>query len=220
MAELRGTPAAIHARDADLSQRRVVVCQPTASAVVLGSAQGAGTIDEDAARRRGLAVVRRRSGGGAVVVEPGRMLWIEVVVPAGDPVWEDDLGRSFLWLGRAWAAALKACGVTGAKVHTGAMRRTRWSPVLCFAGVGPGEVHVGGHKVVGLSQRRRREGAVYQCAVLLAWDPALHAALVRVEAPSEVDELVEALTAGAAPVPLGEAPLTASLLSALASVAP
>ena len=220
MAELRGTPAAIHSRDLDVTGRRVVVCQPTSAAVVLGSAQPTDSIDEDAARTRGLPVVRRRSGGGAVVVEPGHLLWAEVVVPAGDPMWEDDLGRSFLWLGRAWAEALERCGVAGAEVHTGPMERTRWSPALCFAGIGPGEVLVGGRKVVGLSQRRRREGAVYQCAVLLAWDPAVSAALVRVDTPAQTEEISRALTAAAASVPLEEATLASALLSALASVAP
>ena len=41
---------------------------------------------------------------------------------------------------------------------------------MCFAGVGPGEVLVGGRKVVGISQRRTRAGARFHCAALRAWD--------------------------------------------------
>jgi lipoate-protein ligase A len=101
-----------------------------------------------------------------------------VDLPAGDPHWEDDVGRSFHWLGRAWAGALADLGVD-ARVHTGAFEPGRWGRVVCFAGRGPGEVFVGGAKVVGLAQRRTRAGARFQCAVPLRWDPApLVAALV------------------------------------------
>ena len=48
--------------------------------------------------------------------------------------------------------------------------RSRWSEWVCFAGLGPGEVTVGGAKVVGISQRRTRHAARFQCAALLRWD--------------------------------------------------
>jgi hypothetical protein len=50
--------------------------------------------------------------------------------------------------------------------------------VVCFGGTGPGEVVVGGAKVVGLSQRRTRDGARFQCSVPLAWDAGRHAELL------------------------------------------
>ncbi len=50
--------------------------------------------------------------------------------------------------------------------------RTRWSDLVCFAGLGRGEVTVAGRKVVGISQRRTRDGARFQCAVLHHWNPA------------------------------------------------
>ena len=31
----------------------------------------------------------------------------------GDPLWRDDVGRAFDWLGDAWASALHLAGVTG-----------------------------------------------------------------------------------------------------------
>ncbi|HET7489084.1 MAG TPA: hypothetical protein VFJ85_14230 [Acidimicrobiales bacterium] len=119
-----------------------------------------------------LEVARRRSGGGAVLVEPGRVVWADLVVPAGDPLWQADVGRAAWWVGEAWAAALTALGISGADVHRGGLVRTTWSPWVCFAGLGPGEVTVTGRKVVGVSQRRTRDGALFQCAVPLAWDPA------------------------------------------------
>jgi lipoate-protein ligase A len=102
-----------------------------------------------------------------VLVEPGGLVWVDVLVPAGDPLWEVDVGRAFLWLGRAWAEAIGE----GARVHEGPLLVTEWSPLVCFAGLGPGEVTVDGAKVVGLCQRRTRAGALFQCAALLDWQP-------------------------------------------------
>jgi lipoate-protein ligase A len=87
-------------------------------------------------------------------------------------VWDDDVGRAAHWLGRAWRGALIDLGVDGATVHTAAMVRSRWSSLVCFAGLGPGEVLVHGRKVVGLSQRRSRAGARFQCTLARHWDPA------------------------------------------------
>src|SRR5205085_3700242 len=56
-------------------------------------------------------------------------------------------------------------------VHRGALEQAPWSKQVCFAGLGPGEVRIGGQKVVGLSQRRTRAGARFQALVLAAWDP-------------------------------------------------
>ena len=52
------------------------------------------------------------------------------------------------------------------------MVRTEWSSLVCFAGRGPGEVFVDARKAVGISQRRTRDGARFQCAIHRRWDPA------------------------------------------------
>lgn len=151
---------------------RVWVLEATGPAVVLGSTQDEGVVDHEAAAAAGVAVVRRRSGGGAVWVAPDEPRWIDVLVPRADPLWDEDVGRAFGPVGRAWQQALDAAGVTGTVVHEGALVRTRWSDLVCFAGVGPGEVLLDGAKIVGISQRRTRAGARFQCAVPQAWDPA------------------------------------------------
>ena len=51
-------------------------------ALVLGSTQRAEVVDERACADAGVEVVRRRSGGGAVLLEPGAVVWFDVVVPA------------------------------------------------------------------------------------------------------------------------------------------
>ncbi|HEX7094478.1 MAG TPA: hypothetical protein VF183_01255 [Acidimicrobiales bacterium] len=143
------------------------IVRPT---LVLGSAQPASHVDEAAVAAAGIDVVRRRSGGGAVLLTPGDVLWVDVVVPAGDPLWDDDVSRAFEWLGETWVRALAEVGVAGATVHRGAMACTAWCRYVCFAGVGAGEVTIDGHKVVGISQRRTRHAARFQCAALLRWD--------------------------------------------------
>ncbi len=147
----------------------MVVRTLAAPVLVLGSAQRDEVVDTGA--HAGVSVVRRRSGGGAVLVQPGGTLWVDVTVPAGDPLWDADVRKSFHWLGELWTAALRAMGVN-AVWHSGGLETTPWSRLVCFAGLGPGEVTVAGRKVVGLSQRRTRAGSLFQCLALLEWDPA------------------------------------------------
>jgi lipoate-protein ligase A len=166
-----GTAAELHGRPFDAGAgRRVEVLETTSPALVLGSTQSDGVVDLDAARATGTDVVRRRSGGGAVLLRPGRDTWVDVTIGRGDPLWDDDVAVAFHWLGHAWARAARTLGVAPA-VHTGPPLETAWSRRVCFAGVGAGEVVLGGRKLVGISQRRTRDGARFQCLLLRAWDP-------------------------------------------------
>lgn len=146
--------------------RLVRVLQVHRPALVLGSTQPA----PPTSLALSVDVVRRRSGGGAVLLRPHETVWVDVAVPAGDPLWVDDVGRSFHWLGDVWARALGDLGVEG-RVHRGGLVPGPWSPQVCFAGIGAGEVvAAGGGKVVGMASRRTRDGALFQCAVPLVWD--------------------------------------------------
>jgi lipoate-protein ligase A len=177
------------------------------AALVLGSTQPGVTVGDPA-----LEVVRRRSGGGAVLLRPGSAVWVDVVVPADDSLWTPDVGRAFWWLGEAWVEALTAVGVDGARWHDGPLMRSRWSEQVCFAGLGPGEVTVGGRKVVGMSSRRRRDGALFQCAALLDWDPAELVAVLGLDSEA-LAELRDAAAGLAVPAPL----LQQAFLEALAT---
>ena len=160
-----GSAAEFHARTiGDDPQPEVWVFEVDRPAIVLGSTQREDVLDVAACAAAGIEVVRRRSGGGVVLVEPGGLVWFDVVVPTRvlhDVGVGDDIGASMVWLGSHIAAVL-GDDVT---VHRGAMACTGWCPLVCFAGVGPGEVLAGGDKLVGISQRRTRSGARFQCAV-------------------------------------------------------
>ncbi len=67
------------------------------------------------------------------------------------------------------------------------MVRTPWSSLVCFAGLGPGEVTVDGRKLVGISQRRTRAGARFQCAVYSRHDSAVLPALLRLSPPERAE---------------------------------
>ena len=129
-------------------------------AVVLGSSQSWTDVDEQAAERAGVEIARRQSGGGAVLIAPGSVVWVDFIVPAGDPLWDTDIGRAAWWVGDIWAAALERVGVAPAQVWREPLRSSEWSRRICFAGVGAGEVTVEGTKVVGVSQRRTRSAAL------------------------------------------------------------
>jgi len=156
--------------DADPMVRAVARCRPTGPAVVLGSTQR--TVEP--ADTAGVPVTRRRSGGGAVLVGTDDPVWVDLWVPAGDPLWVADVTRAFAWLGRAWADTLVALGLSGVEVQgDGPGACTRWSTLVCFGGVGAGEVTVDGRKAVGLAQRRDRRGAWFHSACVVHWDPSL-----------------------------------------------
>lgn len=181
ISRLQAPASELHGRAITWSERSATFCDTTRPALVLGSTQPFTDADTATASAAGVDVVRRRGGGGAVLLEPARTVWADVVVPTGDPLWQADVGRAFWWLGDVWAAALGAVGMGKVTVHRGPLVTSRWSRLVCFAGVGPGEVSAGGGKVVGISQRRVREGALFQCAVPLAWDAAAIPALLDLE---------------------------------------
>ena len=205
VARFREPPAISHARPLPaLVERAVWVFEPTVPALVLGSAQ------RRASAATSIEVVRRRSGGGAVLVVPGEVLWVDVLVPAGDPLWDDDVGRAFGWLGDVWSAALGSLGVA-TTVHPGAMTRSPWSDAVCFAGLGPGELlNAAGEKVVGMAQRRTRSVARFQCAALGHWDASAVAGLL--ELPAAAVPELEPVAAGVG-VPLED--LLVAFLAAL-----
>lgn len=158
-----------HARDLPWD-RFAVLCEHSDRAIVLGSTQQVSDIDSDLAANRGVSVVRRRSGGGAVFLAPDESIWVDVVIQRDDPLWTDDVSSSALWLGDAWRGALSALGIDGLVVHAGPMVTSGSSRTICFEGLASGELTRDGAKMVGISQRRTRDGARFQCVLYRVWD--------------------------------------------------
>lgn len=171
-------------------------------ALVIGSGQRLETVDEEACRRAGLEVVRRGSGGGAVRCD-GRVLGVDVALPAGHPLALDDIAEAYAWVGRAWVDALAAIGVEAALVAPADARaqgagRREAARAACWAGISPYEVLTAdGRKLVGLAQRRRRGAVLHQAAVACAGRPGDVLELLRL-APDVHAEAATALARTAA----------------------
>lgn len=167
---------------------------------MLGSRQTPELADADACARENVEIVRRRSGGGVVFLVPGEHVWLDIVIPRTDELWVDDVSASMWWLGEVWVRALAEIGTEGAQVHRGKLVNDAWGELVCFAGVGPGEVTLStkGAKVVGISQRRTRDYASFQCTVLHNWLPDRFGHLLRVlpGAPAQIEERVATVAAG------------------------
>jgi lipoate---protein ligase len=166
--------AAIHhgRRIPPVPGRAVWIHDVSRPALVLGSTQSEDIVDRGVAGTLGVEVVVRRSGGGAVLLVPGEVVWIDVIVPEGDPLWDDDVGSL-------------ACGPLGR--------------LVCFGAIGPGELTIQGRKLVGISQRRTREAARYQCAVYRLWAPDLLADLLCLDDDARAVLAMAAMGVGAEP---------------------
>lgn len=177
-----GDAAELHAMEFSAG-RGVWLMRPKRPAFVLGSSQSADDIDGNFCAARGIDVARRRSGGGAVFVHPTESVWVDVTIPRGDALWLDDVGRAMHVIGRAWCDVLGGMGMENLVVNEGPYVATEFSKQLCFAGRGSGEVfritdegnsRDAMTKVIGISQRRTRDLARFQCIGYVAWNIEVH----------------------------------------------
>lgn len=231
---------------ADPGERFVRICDVTDRAVVLGSSQPLEVVSASLTAAAGVSVVRRRAGGGAVYVGPGEQLWADLFVPAGDPLHETDVGVAFYWLGDVFAEVIGHVSARlthepdeigrivekdpaladqrerlgerfRTSVHKGALITTPWSRLMCFCGLGAGEVLLGNDKVLGLAQRRTRAGAWLHAMVPCVFKPrdlvdlldldderrerAVRALVASYTAVGPLDELVSVLLKRLATIP-------------------
>jgi lipoate---protein ligase len=179
-----------------------------APALVLGRGQGA-----EAAGAEGLPVHVRPTGGGAVLVGPW-MIGVSVVLPVAHALVKTNIAASYRWIGAAHARWLRGLGVD-AEALQGERTQSHWA---CFAGRGPWEVEVGGRKIVGLAQARRRAAVLLSAGCLIEeppWD-LLCAAMQR---PAEDAAALASTTVSAGALlrrPVDAARWARSLLDALA----
>lgn len=166
-----GSVAEFHAADLLAKpERSIWVLNVARDTVVLGSHQPESDLNQVIAAQLGIDVTRRHSGGGAVWLPVGDVVWIDLVIPSGDPLWADDVRVAPLWVGELWRDAIAAADptLTNLEVIEGALRADALGQKICFVSEGPGELMCGGGKVVGISQRRNRNGARFQCCAYTA----------------------------------------------------
>ncbi len=150
--------------------------------LVLGSTQPDQVVNRALLAEQGVELRRRRGGGGAVFLPATGYLWVDAWVPRNDPLWDPDVSAAAAWAGWWWVSALRGSGggdgVASFEVHGGRAEPGEFGDLVCFAGRGPGEVFSHGRKVMGLSQWRSREGALFSMCAYDHWDPAPLAGLL------------------------------------------
>lgn len=186
---LTGSSEEFHHRSFPEGNESVIsLFTPVQPAIILGSTQERSLINEKACLAKRIEIVKRHSGGGIVFLAKGSTIWIDVEIPREHSLWLNDIGNSSLWLGEVFEYELsKICNIK-LELHRGALIKTSWSSLICFAGRGPGEVFTqDGRKVVGISQRRTRDWARFQCAISLQWKPDLLLELLNEPRPTISD---------------------------------
>jgi len=150
-----------------------------------------------------------------VLLRPGDHLWIEAWIPRRDPLWGADVGVAAAWVGHWWSAALASLGGPECAVHEGRAVPGELGALVCFSGRGPGEVFQHGRKVMGVSQWRGREGALFHTCAYTRWDPRWLVELLHLDGVSQ-----EQLVAGVATAAIGvdELPLVGAGIAALGEV--
>lgn len=199
--------------------RTLVLREVDRAVLVLGSTQPAAIADRARVEDAGALLARRRSGGGAVLLLPQAQVWADLWLPRHDELWSDDPRPMAASAGEWWRSAL---GLDGALVHREASVPAWGDDLVCFAGVGPGEVLFGGRKLVGLAQWRSRQGALLHGCVYRHWDPVPLVGLLTVDAASRrrLRAVLSRSALGLDEVGIGAAWGAAELVAALPGGAP
>ncbi len=155
-------------------------------ALILGAGQKPDAINHAECAAAGVTIHKRASGGTAVLFEPG-LLMQDIALPAAHRLWIADVTESYRWLGGVWIEALRLLGVNArlidvAEARTDAQALDSLAKRACFGGRSPYEVLVGGRKIVGFAQVRRRMGVLLQVGIYTHWSPELLARLLTTDA--------------------------------------
>lgn len=156
------------------SRTEIACFEISNTSLVMGSAQRPEIFDQQALAKADIDLVKRSSGGGAVFVDGLNVIWVDVFAPKDSPLWHRDLAKNFEIVGGCWQRAFSECGMR-LEMVTSSTSKSAEARLVCWAGIGWGELVVGNRKILGLSQRRNRWGARVQGMAVLD-DSVLRAA--------------------------------------------
>jgi len=152
------------ARGATPTLRLYAWIRPTLS---LGAHQPGADADLHACRRRGVDLVRRPTGGGAVIHDA------EVTYAVAGRLGQSPFPYSVVGVYEGIAAALVAAlARMNVPAVAGCSATRERPPADCFARPAHREILVGGRKLIGSAQLRRRGAFLQHGSILLDFDPA------------------------------------------------
>jgi len=132
--------------------RFIEVSRPT---VLLGRRQDEAAVDASEAARLGWDLRRRISPGGLVYMDASAVC-LELALPISHPAFTADVVRASRWFGAILTDALSALGVPGDLAGSNSPPGPGLGGQACFGSWVRGEVLLGGRKVFGTAQYRRR----------------------------------------------------------------
>ena len=147
-----------------------LACRWSRPVLVLGYGQEASTVDLVACRRLGVPVLRRATGGTGVLYDGD--LALSLALPSGHP-WATTIGALYDAFVESVRSSLASAGVSTER-GTGRARVGERSPI-CFEDHLAETLALGGKKLLGCAQARRREAVLIHGALLLGVDAALQA---------------------------------------------
>jgi lipoate-protein ligase A len=133
----------------------------------LGHAQPYADVDIACLRERGWEIVRRPTGGRAILHTDE--LTYSVIAASDEPAVAGTLLESYNRLAAGLLHAVRALGIP-ADMKTGPRAAADTSNPVCFEAPSAYEITVGGRKLIGSAQARRREGVLQHGSLPLVGD--------------------------------------------------
>jgi lipoate-protein ligase A len=153
-------------RGASLPALRLYAWQPPC--LSLGYAQPFTDVDLPRLKERGWEVVRRPTGGRAILHTDE--LTYSVIAPPDEPRLAGTLLESYNRLAQALLAALRLLGLPVEMQERSAASQAGNTNPVCFEVPSTYEITVGGKKLVGSAQARRKEGVLQHGSLPLSGD--------------------------------------------------
>ncbi|CAG4901097.1 unnamed protein product, partial [Acidithrix sp. C25] len=172
--------------------RSVFVSRLQRPAIILGSTQKLSDDMVSKAKEIDFELVRRSSGGTGVIALPHECVWIDISFPVDDPLIEANVSRSFDLVARGWFDALSFLGVSGLEVKGRPIVMDPLASQVCFTSKAPGEILVGGRKLVGMAQRRSRHACFIHtmCYIKFPYDLTSQLLLGEIDSVDHLRQMV------------------------------